>query len=150
MSDPDAITFDVPGEPRGKGRPIASTISGHVRMRTPAKTVAYEGLIAMAAAQVMRGRPPFDGAVLIEVDVRHAPAPSWSKRKRADALTGRARPCRKPDIDNVLKAVGDAGNGVLWHDDAQIVEATIVRHYAELAGLTVRVSRVRADDERRG
>lgn len=28
----------------------------------------------------------------------------------------------KPDFDNLAKIVGDAGNGVLWHDDAQIYD----------------------------
>ncbi len=26
------------------------------------------------------------------------------------------------DLDNLLKGFLDAGNGILWHDDAQIVE----------------------------
>lgn len=27
---------------------------------------------------------------------------------------------KKPDLDNVVKAVKDAGKGVLWHDDSQV------------------------------
>ena len=49
----NAVAFTVPGEPQGKGRARVGTIGGHARMFTPAKTVAYEGLIAHAAAQAM-------------------------------------------------------------------------------------------------
>ena len=43
------VAFVVPGEPQGKGRARVGKINGHARMFTPAKTVAYEGLIALAA-----------------------------------------------------------------------------------------------------
>jgi len=34
---------------------------------------------------------------------------------------------KRPDIDNVLKHVMDAANGVLWGDDTQVVEVRIVQ-----------------------
>jgi Holliday junction resolvase RusA-like endonuclease len=36
----------------------------------------------------------------------------------------------RPDGDNLLKAVQDAGNGLLWKDDSQIVVAKISKMYA--------------------
>ena len=45
------IRFDVPGMPQGKGRPRAGKVAGKARLFTPEKTVAYEGLIALCAAQ---------------------------------------------------------------------------------------------------
>jgi Holliday junction resolvase RusA-like endonuclease len=33
-----------------------------------------------------------------------------------------ARGKLRGDLDNIAKAIGDAGNGVLWNDDAQIEE----------------------------
>jgi Holliday junction resolvase RusA-like endonuclease len=47
-----------------------------------------------------------------------APKRDWSLR--------RYRPSR-PDSDNVGKAVLDAGNGILWHDDAQVVVLHVVK-----------------------
>mgnify|MGYP000284737306 CR=1 FL=1 len=137
--DVKVVEFTVPGQVRGKGRPIASTISGHVRMRTPAKTAAYEGLIALAAQRALNGRPQFEGAVHVVLRITHEPPASWSKRKRAAALASEILPTCKPDIDNVLKAVGDGCNGVLWRDDAQIATASVVRRYGEPCGLHVLV-----------
>jgi Holliday junction resolvase RusA-like endonuclease len=38
---------------------------------------------------------------------------------------------KKPDADNLAKAIMDAGNGVMWHDDAQIVTLTVRKVYAD-------------------
>ena len=35
----------------------------------------------------------------------------------------------KPDIDNLLKFVMDAGNGVLWNDDRQIHQVQMKKVY---------------------
>ena len=125
----NAVAFTVPGDPVGKGRPRASTINGRPRLYTPAATVAYEHLVALAAQQAMAGAPPWDGPVRMELGIIHSVPASWSKRKQAAALLGTPRPTVKPDLDNVVKAIGDACNGILWRDDAQIVELEVVRHY---------------------
>lgn len=36
----------------------------------------------------------------------------------------------KPDIDNLLKFVMDAGNGVLWKDDSQIYKVDMEKIYS--------------------
>ena len=56
MADFRPIVFTVPGEPQGKGRPRIGRVGQHARMFTPAKTVAYEGLVALAAQEAMQGR----------------------------------------------------------------------------------------------
>lgn len=114
------IRFTVPGTPVAKGRPRISVCGGQARAYTPAKTVAYEGLAALAAQDAMAGRVPIDGPVRIEV-IAWFPIPaSWSKRKRADALAGRLHHVSRPDGDNILKALGDGLNGVCWRDDSQL------------------------------
>lgn len=35
---------------------------------------------------------------------------------------------RRVDIDNLWKLVSDAGNGIVWNDDSQIVDLTIHKH----------------------
>jgi Holliday junction resolvase RusA-like endonuclease len=135
------IAFTVPGDPQGKGRAKVVKIGGFTRMATPQKTVAYEGLIALAAKQAMAG-PPWDGACVIEVDAVFAMPKSMPKKHRADALAGKMRPTKKPDGDNVLKAVCDGINGVVWADDVQAVDQRVTKRYGETPGLFVRVSRL--------
>ena len=140
----NAIAFSVPGEPQGKGRAKIVKIGGFSRMATPDKTVAYEGLIALAARDAMGQTLPFQGACAIEVEAVFSVPQSWSKKKRAEALAGVLRPTRKPDGDNVLKAVCDGLNGVVWVDDVQAVDQRVRKVYGEVPGLRVRVAGIDA------
>jgi Holliday junction resolvase RusA-like endonuclease len=124
------IRFAVPGAPQGKGRPKVVKIGGFTRMATPEKTVAYEGLVAHAAQQVMAGAQLLDCAVACNVFI-DAPVPaSWSDKKRRMALTGEVLPKTKPDADNVVKAIFDGLNGVLWRDDVLVVDLRVRKRYA--------------------
>lgn len=124
------ISFTIPGQPQGKGRPRIGSIGGHARMFTPAKTVAYEGLIAFAARQAMDGRPQLEGPLCVNLFLDCQVPASWSAKKRTAALAGAVMPTTKPDADNVLKAVLDGCNAVLWRDDVQVVDVRIRKRYA--------------------
>jgi Holliday junction resolvase RusA-like endonuclease len=134
------IAFTIPGQPQGKGRARIGKIGGHSRMFTPAKTVAYEGLVAMAAQQAMRGAAPMSGPCAVEVECVFAMPKSMSKKHRLEALAGRMRPTKKPDGDNVLKAVCDGINGVVWVDDVQAVDSRVIKRYGEVPAVHVRVA----------
>lgn len=124
------LTFTVPGAPVGKGRPRATAIAGRARLYTPARTAAYEGLVALAARAAMAGRPLLEGAVALNV---HADCPvpaSWSRKRQAEALAGSLMPTTKPDADNLLKAICDGLNGVAWRDDVQVVDLRVRKRYA--------------------
>lgn len=133
------VVFVVPGNPQGKGRPRVGRIGNNARMFTPAKTVAYENLVAMAAAQAMRGRALIQGPVLLEMGMMHAVPASWSRKRREGALQGEIVPTVKCDADNCLKAVCDALNGVVWRDDVQVVNVMLNKRYGEMPGVHVRV-----------
>ena len=135
------IAFTIPGEPQGKGRArVGKTHGGHARMFTPAKTVAYEGLVAMAAQSAMGAEAPFSGPLAVEIEAVHTVPASWSKKRRNDALCGDLHPTTKPDIDNIVKAIADGGNGVAWVDDKQIVKLATLKRYGPTPGVWVRVA----------
>jgi Holliday junction resolvase RusA-like endonuclease len=131
------IAFTVPGPPRGKGRPRATTINGHARMYTDAKTASYENLVALACQQVMDGRQPMACPVDLRIRVRLVPPASTSKATRAAMLDGRWPPAKRPDLDNCFKAISDGLNGVAYSDDALIVSLTATKVYADTAGVDV-------------
>jgi Holliday junction resolvase RusA-like endonuclease len=130
------IQFKVPGVPQGKGR----ARFGNGRTYTPAKTVAYEGLIALAGQQAMEGRDLLDQPVQLTVTASFAVPKSWNARRKAEAATGMMFHVSKPDGDNILKAVGDGLNGIVWKDDSQIAMARIMKVYGEVPGLDVMVA----------
>ena len=136
------IAFTIPGQPQGKGRPRVGKIGAHARMYTPAKTVAYEGLVAHVAQLAMDGIPLFDGPVSVRLEVLCQIPASWSQKKQRAALAHEVFPTTKPDVDNVVKAVFDGMNGVVWKDDVQAVEVRVHKRYSATPGVHVEVAPV--------
>lgn len=134
-----AVHFHVPGQPVGKGRPRIGKVGAHARMFTPAKTVSYEGLVAHAAFLAMRGNGLIDGPVQVHMRLDCQIPASWSAKKQAQAAAGQIRPTTKPDADNVVKAIFDAINGVVWKDDVQVVELSVSKRYSMAPGVAVRI-----------
>lgn len=127
------IRFTVPGLPQGKGR----ARFGNGRTYTPAKTVAYEGLIAHEAQQVMQGRDLIEAPVHVIVTAFFPIPKSWSAKRKAEAGNGLMWHTSKPDGDNILKAVGDGLNGVVFKDDSQVALSKVIKQYAPVPRLEV-------------
>ena len=126
------ITFKVPGIPTAKGRARAFIRNGHIKHYTPEKTVCYEKIVRLIAQTNMNRmqHKPFDGACELSL-VLNLPIPSsWSKKKQAAALAGEILPTTKPDCSNVLKAIEDAMNGIVWLDDKQATEVYVQKRYS--------------------
>lgn len=136
------IAFEVPGTPVAKGRARISTRGGSVRSFTPEKTVNFEARVAMAAAKAMGGQDPLVGPVKLEIFIQLAIPASWSQKKQRAALAGDVMPCGRPDWDNFGKAISDGGNGIVWKDDSQIVDARVVKRYADVPGVFVEATAV--------
>lgn len=134
------ISFTIPGVPVAKGRPRLTTRGGFARAYTPGKTRAYEADAAVVAAGAMGPNAPAEGALALALDVRLPVPPSWPSKRRLSALEGLTRPCGRPDIDNYAKALCDALNGIVWHDDAQVVRLTAEKRYSDDPGVGVVVS----------
>lgn len=137
-----SVSFFVPGQPVGKGRPRASRMGKGIRMHTPEKTASYENLVATAAHGSMRGAEPIKGACHVDMDIRLMVPMSWSAKRRNQALEGLVFPTKKPDLDNILKAVFDAINGIVWEDDVQAVYVQAVKRYSAVPGVHVNVKSV--------
>lgn len=138
------VSFIVPGQAVGKGRPRIGKVGQHARMFTPSKTVSYECLVAHAAHVAMAGLPLFDAPVTVNMRIECQVPASWSQKKQRMALAGEVRPGTKPDADNVIKAIFDGLNGVLWRDDALVVELHMRKLYAATPCVRVEVWPVHA------
>lgn len=126
----DEINFTVPGDPVPKGRPKFTTVNGRAKAYTPKKTKHYEEVITVFAKMAMRGAAPLAGPVSVKIGIFLAIPASWSKKKKEMALVGDVLPTKKPDADNVTKACFDGMNGIVFIDDAQIVESFQKKAYS--------------------
>lgn len=131
-----SITIVLEGEPRGKGRPR----HGRGFTYTPASTRAYETALATVAKIEMMGKVLLEGPLRIDY-LANMPIPtSWSEKKRQNAIRGELRPTGKPDIDNCLKLCMDALNGIVYRDDAFIVDSNASKRYSVSPALIVTIS----------
>lgn len=131
------VTIHLPGPPQGKARPRFRRDSGHAY--TPERTRAYEKALRTEAALAMRGKKMLAGALIARIEAFFPIPQSWSKLKRTRALIGTVCHTTKPDCDNICKAALDALNGIVFRDDAQVVKATVSKHYAVKPYLLVTV-----------
>lgn len=115
------IRFTMPGPPGKKQSPrvLKSGITF-----TPKGTVLAENLVKLCFQQVApAGWEPWRGQVSVWIESYQAPPKNWPKWRR-EALAVEWAPvwncCKTPDIDNRIKCIGDALNGLAYLDDRQI------------------------------
>jgi Holliday junction resolvase RusA-like endonuclease len=122
--------FFIPIEPVAKGRPKFSTRGGCFRTYTPSKTASFERTVRDFLRDYMQSNHVsmvFDACALEVV--------FWMKRPK----------CRKvevwsavrPDLDNVVKGLTDAMNGVLLKDDSLICKLDAKKMYQEDKGIGI-------------
>lgn len=126
------------GPPMGKQR-VRVTKTGHAF--TPEKTVSYEGRLALAAQEAMRGRPLLEGPLSVSIVALMPIAKSKPKKWREAALAGEIKHTKKPDWDNIGKMI-DALNMIVWVDDAQIFIGSVSKYYSTKPMLAIRVEKV--------
>jgi Holliday junction resolvase RusA-like endonuclease len=126
MSEP-FLTVEADMKPMAKGRPRMARINGKVRLYTPKSTVTYERELAIMAHIEMEHRPPLEAPCKLLLEATFVPRNSLSKVKREALMDG---PCvLKKDGDNLLKAVKDALNGIVYMDDRFVTDARVIKRY---------------------
>ena len=136
------LAFDVMGDPVGKARP--RVVGGHAY--TPDKTAAYEDRIRLAYKRAVKDRPEEerffgkDAQLSLTVSAFCRMPKRVNKTLREAMMSFRERPRKKPDLDNILKVVADALNGLAYHDDSQIVSMSATKYWSHdpyiLIGIT--------------
>lgn len=139
----------VYGEPQGKGRPrfVArynpAAQKSFGQAHTPEKTIVYENLIRTEySIQTGDFRYPDDAMLDMKIQAFYGIPKSISKKKKALMLEGKIRPVKKPDSDNVIKAVADSLNQVAYRDDAQIVDIQCRKFYSEKPRIEVTIRQI--------
>jgi len=115
----EKLVFNIP--PIAKGRPRISTRGGFARAYTPTLTRRYELAIAHLAREQWP-HEPLKNAIKARITFYMGIPKSLSMAKRR-------HPIVKPDLDNLTKAIKDALNGIVWADDALIVQCDAQKIY---------------------
>lgn len=131
------LDFTIPATPvakgrtrsvvrRGRGGKIITTANGApvIGNYTPETTRNFEALVKGLAAEAMGGRAPLDCPVDLVVAFYFRVPSAWPKWRKSLATDGLVHHTKKPDCSNLVKAVEDACNGIVWRDDGQVVGST--------------------------
>lgn len=137
-----SVTFQVPGKPQGKARArtVMNKALGHSVSYTPENDLLYENLIKSRFLDQADGFYLETGTpVALRIVARFMPPASTSKKKQKQMLEGEILPLKKPDMDNIVKVVADALNGVAYHDDTQVILVSAKKAYSAMEGLDITV-----------
>lgn len=134
------IIITLPGPPRGKERPRV----GVHGVYTPSGTRAYEADLKLMARIAMRGRERLEGPLKVLVIGTMQVPRSWPANLRSGALDNMAWPTVRPDWDNIGKTT-DALNGLVWGDDAQVIDGRVIKAYGADPGVRVIVQTLEGD-----
>ena len=120
--------FEVPGEIVGKERPRVNMYTG--RVYTPGKTKDYEFLVQQYFKMKYPRYEMLEGRLSINIIAYLKIPKSTSKAKVEEMLENKISPTKKPDIDNIVKAVLDSMNKFAFKDDNQITKLEVEKKYA--------------------
>ena len=110
------IKLHFPIEPVPKGRP---RVNRWGVVYTPIKTRRFEKALKVMAVAEYKG------------EIKEGPlAASIKCYLKKPKSVKREWPSVKPDGDNLIKAIFDALNGIVWKDDAQIIECVFQKFYS--------------------
>jgi Holliday junction resolvase RusA-like endonuclease len=133
------LVIDVPGVPQQQGSKTKWGSEENPHLRSWRQHIADKG------HDLMRSDPPLQGPVEVEAGFTfprpkaHYRSGSLSSLLRDDAP---AYHSSAPDLDKLLRAVGDALTGVVILDDRQIVCWLAMKKYGNTAGARIVVRRL--------
>ncbi|UUM20948.1 RusA family crossover junction endodeoxyribonuclease [Mycoavidus sp. SF9855] len=123
------FSFTIPGAPVAKGRARSFLRQGRIAHYTPQKTAQYENLVQLVAQQAMGKATPITCAVTLNIRAFLSIPTSWSRKKQLAAAVGEIVPTKRPDLDNLIKAIKDGANAVIWIDNSQVIDIYASKRY---------------------
>lgn len=124
----DTREFTIPGEAVPKARPRVLK-SGFTY--TPKRTADFEQRVRNAYEQAYGGLEPITCPVAVIMEFTTAIPKSYSAKKRQAIKDDDIVPQKRPDIDNLIKGVLDALNGIAYADDKQVWSVYARKWYGE-------------------
>jgi len=116
------IRITVPGEPRPWSAAKIVRRGKFAQGVSPDAMKDAQADVRFQAMRAMEGCELLQGTVALNVKVYRSKGMPKSKIGAAEAEAGIRRPVTRPDLDNMLKLVGDSLNGIVYRDDAQVVQ----------------------------
>lgn len=133
------VQFDVVGKPFGQKRPRAFRRGKFLGIYAPKENVEYATKVvnayleAIGGLKIVKGETQYrfnEVPMVIEIQAFFN-KPKLTKKEQALNLSKHKFPTKKPDGDNIAKAILDSLNAVAYHDDAYVTELCVSKYYTD-------------------
>lgn len=131
----------LPGSPHTKLRPRFAKRKG--KTRTYDAQAEDKETVRWQLKARTQGQPPPAGPLRVTMEFVFV-------RPNSRAKLNEYYHTVKPDLDNLIKFYGDAGNGVLWQDDAKISTIAATKRYGAAAATIIIVETIDAERAQEG
>ena len=125
------LSIDI--KPIGKARARVTRYGTY----TPQKTKDFEQAIAWEFRKQFKGHEIIVKPIKVSICATFEPPKSYSNPKRLRCL--KSYHSKKPDIDNIAKAIMDSLNGLAYKDDNQVCELNIIKRYGLKDNITIEI-----------
>ena len=137
------ISFEIPGKPFAKQRPRFARAGNYVRTYTPEATVSYEQSVSWHYVQQC-GNTRLTGPLEAVITAVFSIPKSVSKKRRAELEKGDTPYDKRPDGDNLIKALLDSLNHIAYDDDGAVTDINIKKRYGIEPKTTVTIREIKA------
>ena len=141
--DKNSVVFSILENPVPKGRPRSTVRNKKINVFTDTKTRQYEFRSKLWLVRAV-GFTQFEGALKVTAHFYIKPP---KKYKKDDIKNEKYFPKTRPDLDNYVKALLDICNGIIFKDDAQVVELETCKKYSNQPKTFVKVEVLNAKEK---
>lgn len=138
------MRFELDGiEPMGavrmtrNGKFMRASTSSHYK--STQKYLNYKNAIGLMVKSKFKGEL-LDGPLHVDILFKMPIPDSWSKKRKQEAI-GRLH-VKKPDIDNMVKGLFDAVNGLIWVDDNRVAAVSAGKVYSDKPGISFKINQI--------
>lgn len=126
-------------EPAGSKRSMRHKSSDKIiTLDANPKAKDWKLSVGKVAGVLMGGRDPFDGPLYLRLTF-YIERPKSHFGKRGLLPSARKHPTTKPDVLKLTRGIEDALTGIVWKDDAQIVDEFCRKRYGHEAKVEIQV-----------
>ena len=139
------IEFKVEGKAVPQPRPrVVRMRNGQTRAYNSEKSVVYKRIVKAAALSEMNKQrlTMTDRPLAMRLTFVFSPPKSYTKKKLEAVKRGELRYTKKPDLDNLAKAILDACNNTVYKDDSQIITLSINKEYGHTDHVAVEITQL--------
>lgn len=128
--------------PQPQPRPRITVRGKYAHAYEPKSITEYKRLVAGKYRSEHKQQLPLTGALSVDVRFYRPIQKSISKIERQRRLLGESLPTVKPDIDNYVKAILDALNGLAFQDDSQIAVLYARKIYSDKPRTEIEITEI--------